>query len=341
MSNYYLGQVNTEAENQVFEGFLERNLYENGGASERTRWFYDANGAKLFFFRSGVMVPIGVIGFNTRLFNTPLGLKRGAIAADLCIDKQYRDVQSALSLVELGVMEVLRSPEVDFVYTIPNRSSRGIIKRTGIFESVGIFERYVKLVSFREVTEGKKYRFLTPIIDGLWSTVVNVHNLRWMSYTQDMAKRFASATNVWSEYNNESMVMGVRDESYMSWRYGSDDKYKVFHIEYKGQNAYLVFMIIKDRAYVVDLLYPKDDATMLTRLFVAFERYCHQKDHSMIVVQSLGCDHAVQTLQKKLWFKRHRPTTKELFVSSSDGPLLAYLTTGEKYWFAGDEDDIQ
>ena len=340
---HHIGQVNTEAENDVFEGFLDRNLYKPGEAAPRNKWFYESGAAKFMFFRDGVIPPIGVMGFTTRLFNTPLGLKVGAIAADLCIDYQYRDVQSALALVKLGVTTVLNSKGVDFVYTIPNRNSKGIIKKTGLFQSAGIFQRQVKLVSFREYLENKRTRIFRPIIDLGWKFATNAHNLRWLTYTLDFGNGFDQATTVWDSYANNPTNMGTRDKLYMKWRFADtpDQKYKVLHISHRGRHAYLVYVVIKNRAYVVDLLYPKGDDDMLLRMFSAMEWHAHKKRYSMIVVQHLGCDDEVSVLKEKLWYRTYKPTTKELFVSTTDATLMTHLVTSDQYWFAGDEDDIQ
>ncbi len=343
MNEHKIAPVTTDAENRIFEGFLNRNLYPDGNAAERTKWFYnDVGSTKFLLFRSGVIGPIGAIGFSTRAFNTPIGLKMGAVAADMCIDKMYRDIQSALVLTELGVLTMLNRPGIDFVYTIPNRSSKGIIKRTGIFESAGTFQRHVKLVSFREVTEGKKYAAATPAIDAAWSGITFLHNLPWLTYNLDFGPNFAMANNPWYTYNDSCMVMGNRDTAYLNWRYADEpnEKYKVFHVYHKGKDAYIVYMIIKNRAYVVDLLYPRDDTSMLRRLFAAFEQFAHRKKLSMIVVQYLGCDSTIKLLEKML-YRKHKPTNKELFVSSRDGLLMSHLTASDKYWFAGDEDDVQ
>lgn len=344
MNDYYLQEVNTAREVEMFESILAKTLYPDGDVKERCKWFYEQGPSVRFLLYSRNLVdPIGTIGYGLRYFLTPLGTKLSAQAVDFAVLKDHRDIQAAFYLVEEGKDRIF-AKGIDFIFSTPNRHAKGIIKRTRAFECVGTFQRHIKLVSFGEVLQNTKFNFATPVVDLAWRGVTKTRNLMLRNGTVDFTMGFIDANLAWATRNTESTTMGVRGRAYLNWRYtlAPGDKYRSFHFTHNGKHAYLVYMIIKNRAYVIDVLYPVGDTTTAVKMFASFEHFCQSKRYSMIVVQYLGCDELIQALEAKLWYRQHKPTDKDLFIATNDNNVLhQYLVHTQKYWFAGDEDDIQ
>ncbi len=336
--SYYIMPVSSAHEAGEFINILNNNLYLNGSAPDRYSWFYEGGHAKAYLlYEFGGSEPIGTIGFRYRKFKTPLGILTGALAADLAINKDKRNIQAALQFVNIAVDAMLKHPDVDFIYTIPNKNSSMVIKRTGLFTSLGNFERYVKLISFEEVFKDKPYRFITPFLNMGWNIASYVSNFgNILKHTNGMNDA------AWDSYSKDDTLMGFRDYDYLTWRYlDANDGYQTFQICDDGKYAFLIYKIIKNRAYVVDLLYPFCDDEMLVKLFATFEQRMFAEDRSMIVVQSLGCDSVINTLSDELWYKPYSNSDKEILVATTDDPVLQCLADCDSYWFAGDEDAIQ
>ena len=341
MKEYYLMRLYGAQDSRDFNLILNQTLYTNGTARKRSEWFYKPSSAMFTLHSNDVDGAIGTLGFSMRDFKTPCGLKTGALAADFSVLKEHRNVQAAMELMTQGVEQILEG-YVDFIYTIPNRESKALIMRTKLFKSVGTFTRHVKMISLGEAMEGSPLRYTRPIADLLWKTTTRLANLR-KRFGVKVDNSFHDTNDTWFTQKDPEVVMGVRDEGYLNWRYfDSPDKgYFAFGVKNElGEKAVLVYKIIKNRAYVVDLLYPEGNDKILVNLFAAFESDCRSYGYSMIVIQHLGADDAIDILSDKLWYREHKPTNKELLVATKDEDLLQCLVESKKYWFAGDEDDI-
>jgi len=338
---YTVTEVSSPVEDAEFIQVLNNNLYD-GDADKRVKWFYQEQPSIRFLLRDENDNAIGTKGYSLRKFKTPLGIKIGAIAADLSVNKENRNLQAALFLEEQTNAIVYRD-DVDFIYTIPNKKSLALFKRNKDFHEVGQFQRHIKLLSFDEVLKGKWYERALPIVNFLWRGITKMKLMAWDGGYKYIGPDFIEANHLWDTYGSER-VMGERTTPYLTWRYETnpDPQYKVFNFSTGGKNTFIVYTIIKNRAYVVDMIYPSCDNVYLIRAFAEFERLCHKEKYSMIVVQYLGCIHEINILESNLWYRKHKPADKRLFVSTCDDELLKHLLSVENsFWFACDEDAIQ
>ena len=225
-----------------------------------------------------------------------------------------------------------------------------VVKRTRLFKSAGTFQRHVKLLRTNELLEGSRIQWAAPVLNPVLNAAVRLNGMRYMSGVPESGILNAHNTDyelpyeVWNSYASKMITtsMGYRSNLYLTWRYGmADEGFRAFQLWHNAEQAWLVWKVIKNRAYVVDMLYPMNNHDMGARLLAHFEDHCLNLKLSMVVLQYLGCDELIQHVEKKLFYRRYHPTNKELLIASNDDILLTHLTEGSKYWFACDEDAIE
>ena len=356
MSKYTIKRAESERDIDDFGRILVRNgLYPTeDAAQERIDWFYRSGSSDMLLLCDEHGCPVGTRGYGLRDFYLGDEKLRGAIGVDISVNEEHRSMFTGLSLLRDSLSLLFSEGLADFSYGIPNKSSTALYKVAKKFVPVGQYNRYVKPLKI-----GDAVNTIRPIpslaVGALNATNLLWHGVNWLhertlnllDSERDVLTSLDSADNTWrnnKRFASPDQLLPDRSGDYLFWRYGinPDENIRRFNILLStAEQATIFYVIIKNRAYVIDYVCPPGTTPQaLMTLFAKFDQHCRQTGFSAIVVQTLGGQTLFDEVLKPLWYRRFSSSNKVLFLAAKTDDLRERLRSASQLWVIGDEDAI-
>jgi len=194
--------------------------------------------------------------------------KAGLNCADLSVHPNFRR-QGVATLLRSATRKAVDEGRFAFLYAHPNDRAAGAHVKAG-HVCVGQMQRWARPVRLgRFVAEklggGSGSRFVGSAIDSTVNVLGRpVRQQRSTSNDVAMSIRFDERFDrLWSSSRVAAPVLGVRDATYLNWRYAESPLYDVHAIlaEDMGElTGYLLFRIAGCVAHILDVFPPTDSA---------------------------------------------------------------------------------
>ena len=228
---------------------------------------------------------------------------------------------------------------------LPNEeASRSLSKAN--WRTISTMERYVKVINIEKI--------IRRSLSAIWLTKLIAFPINYIlkaisceTYARDV-KGYKGAVAVqfderfdilWNDAEKESMIIGLRNRDYLTWRYKSHPliNYQIFTLTHKASLCgYIVFHYFEDSCYIDDLFYLKKNEHP-QYLLTCFLKYIRKTNASNITFHINKNDFFALNLARFGFIKRSDNWRIMIHVDNShDDPSLLM---GDK-WFltAGDKD---
>ena len=196
-----------------------------GSPEAKLAWYYDRNPegppAVRFLVLSEGALPVGVATIGRRRMRDPGGEWVAGFLADFIVAPDHRGLFPALHLQR----EILRhgTQEHRVLFGAPNRASEAVVKRAG-YRRLGMLVRSVRVLRARSYLA----RWIPPWIATIAGAAADGVRLvgdalRGMAYRKLHAEWMdapdASFDDLWQRTAARANVIGVRDRSFLDWRF--------------------------------------------------------------------------------------------------------------------------
>jgi len=241
---------------------------------------------------------IGVQGIVPRHWYIKGTVVATGICADLVVDKNYRSIGPALTMVRQVVELEQRSGDASLLYGFPNPKSESLYRRAG-YSKLGVITRFARPLRLQVWLQRKGIP--NPLAWGLGKLADLAYQVRLLSGTLLSTRRWRSTPvsqfdarfdSFWARIAGNAPPMVVRDRAYLHWRFGNNfaGQTQVMVLEsLDGQiDAYVVYMFSADGlVHVLDFL-AADDSQTLVVLLKRFARAMYRQGRSGIMLEFSG-----------------------------------------------------
>jgi hypothetical protein len=268
-----------------------------------------------------------------------------AIAGDFAVDKQHRNLMTALSL-QKEIRSKIHDTKFKFIYLIPNEQAKGIFLRLG-YKKIGRLTHFIKPLKSEYQHNKHIYSFLQLKLFAMAFDIL-IKNFSkekryktTLNYSIITPEYFDERFDVfWKNVSKHFTIIGERTSFFLNWRYiqSPDKKYKIFCLldDHKDIRGYIVYYLENNRCYIMDMLF-EPSTEVISFLLAEFSRFIRIKGVGSISVVYLGGS----LLEEKLREFNFLPIKNEtdLIIYSPDMADNTDLLKKEKWhFFAGDND---
>lgn len=304
--NYMVDPVKTNEDEVAFINLLNSNLFDDGSAESKVKWFYKDSPipGEMFLLKTENGDPVGTKGYGFRYFSYQGTKLLGAISVDISVSKEHRKLKPALVLNQQSAQMLCTN--VDFHYTFPNGNSDSLFKRKqSNFQKLGQFVRYWKVLDARSVLIEKLgsrsgIKFVAPFIGIGWKIVLPfTHRSSRNTLRTDKKELCIPALN-------SQFFSPQKDAQYLKWRFFDNPfhDYKMLHVK-RGDVEGVVFYFIKNnKAHISDLVYDTQNPNHLLWILSEFEKNAIESGCNAVVISCIA-DENHDRLFKRMLYKPH------------------------------------
>jgi len=342
--SYDVRPVEVSVELETVFSIWQRNLsLSHEQCISKYHWYYETNPyskGKLWFLttRNNGM-PVGVAGLGFRRFSYKGSRFKGAVLADLAVDKEHRILGPALQL-EHTVIEASQK-EADFLYAFPNSKARTVLQRLG-YRKAGDLFRYVKVLRhepyFYQTVHNRMLARPAAFLADLSSRNLfyRLHPHKGeIFHTRDLDE-LPGYDGLWTCIEDD-IVSCAKDRTYLQWRYLECPyiRYGFFGAGRDGRtDCVLVYYLQNSHVYIVDIIIKAGRNRSFGSLLSSFEQTVRKSGAISISISFLGPE-TMSGILKKLGYKKRTPERSLLlYTSPACGSILDTAV-----WMLGDEDN--
>ncbi|MDB4962421.1 MAG: hypothetical protein JWP01_2420 [Myxococcales bacterium] len=323
------------------------NLPVRGALEAKLRWFYcdgpHGPGESFVIEPSQTEEAIGSAGVGVRtmwLHDRPL---RGALLADLAIERAHRSGFPALALVRAVKQHV--SGTYDLGYGFPNAKAAAVYQRTGHRE-LGQMRRYVRVLktaSFLEPRLRVRHvaRAIAKVIDHALVVDTRLRLLRArgleLAWLDQFDGRF---DDLWNEARTLAPVLCERSAAFLRWRFSQQPGYQyriaaLIEASTHRMRAYAVVRNAKNGVELTDLfgVSPTEIDVLLGRLLLALRK----EDHASVSFRFLGSRQIREVLARHRF--AGRPGTRMVALAVGKGMENQLELADPESWYLTDLDE--
>lgn len=241
---------------------------------------------------------IGVQGIVPRRWWCNGEAKPTGICADLVVDKNYRSIGPALTMVR-QVIEIEHTlPNAVLLYGFPNTKSEALYRRAG-YSKIGEITRYALPLRLHHWLIKKGIPAVLAHAIGMLADSARQLRL-WMSTLQAAqrwrcvpAREFDTRFDaLWARVAVHAGSMVLRDSQYMQWRFGNNfaGQTQIMVLEtHDGKiDGYVVYTVSSDKMVSVMDFLAADNDTVLPAMLKLFVRTMYTKGYIGITTEFTG-----------------------------------------------------
>jgi hypothetical protein len=263
---------------------------------------------------------------------------------DFSIEKKYRALGVAVQLRKEAKRHVDEG-KVPFLYAHPNNQMVHIHLRVQ-HKKIGHMKRFVLPLRVSNYLEGNKFgkmagRVLDPVVSGLvkfkFRKPGDYENLPMEKMRFDESYRMLC-----EEINRSYPVTGLRDESYLSWKYKNHPvlSYHLFnYYEKEKLSGYIFYLENQNVLYITEFVC-KPERRAQQNLLSTFMNFCIHHKTNIYSISTVTLEYnSYVTVLRNNGFKFRDDATSSVIAYSADPELKAAVEDGTK-WFmnVGDRD---
>ena len=270
-------------------------------------WYYqrNPNGAPdiLFLLHNGNADTVGVAAVGHRRMRLNNVMLLTAVTVDFVVRPEHRTLFPALLLQKEVCRRALQMHHV--VWGLPNLYATAVFSRAG-YQLVGQMVRYARVLRSTEYLA----RHLSPLISRVAGTIVDWILLGIFVWRKPRARSYltkwqqrpdARFDDLWQRSAAPNQLMGVRDEQYLTWRFGDFllRAYSFFTLasaEDQRLIGYAVCEIDQQTLHVRDFLIDPNIAGAAAYLWHSLVKEAYRKGLTSLSVEF----HGGELLQKEL-----------------------------------------
>lgn len=346
------------------------NLKIVGGVDRKFDWLYreapelpdsvfllaaDRDGARQWVGTAGVGVRA------VRVLGTEL---RGALLADLAVDREHRSVMPALALVRAVKAWALGEGGAGLAYGFPNQHAEGVFKRIGYqpLGTIGRWARVLRHASYasrvkdasiprmpaavrRVVDRAADVRAIAAVAGG----AVDVVRLAAIAPTAVQAARKIKLAwldtaderidQIWDGAKDDYDVCGVRSARFLRWRFPAAEGLSIAIATARGDGipqAYVVVENVDGVAHLRDLFGVREAVGWLLDLLVPA---LYPRGAVSLSVRYLGAPWLVEALESRGFVARHSERLITVGVTDRLDPERRAAITTAARWHLTDADE--
>ena len=266
--------------------------------------------------------------------------------ADFSIDPKYRTLGIAAKL-RRGAKNAVDSGDIQFLYAHPNEKMLAVHKRVGHSE-LALMRRYAKLLNVESKADSlgnfsSIAKAVSPAANQLLNCVDKLRSSK-TGYDVEICDKMKFGdefTHFYNKIESNYAVWGVRDESYLNWRYYDNPVYSSNVVTARGDGeivGFIIFTIAEQEVLVKDIVASETDAidAMVSALSRQLRNSSGCSTLSFIGPES----HPYLEVIQRLGFHK-RPETSSIIVHASPNFEWNSLVGKESNWFmtVGDRDE--
>ena len=279
-----------------------------------------------YYSIDNIICPVGVIG-------------------DISVSKEWRRKGIARKMF-IHLKELDNIEPVKLYFVLPNDSAGGVLKEAG-WETVTKIDRYIKILRFEEriakiISVVLLRRILCFALDRLAKTLSyeaicrKRHNYIW-EVSENVDDRLSE---FWNSLGKDGMIIGVRNEEHVRWRYlkHPEIKYYLFLLKDKGVvTGYIIYHFDEGNCYIADIL-SLNDGESSGGLLSSFIQYIRKESKASCITLKINKNSFGKLPLRKLGFIK-RKDGQIVMAMLKEKEWKDYLAHGEKWYFtAGDKD---
>lgn len=287
---------------------------------------------------------IGVQGIVPRRWWSHGKVKATGICADLVVDKNFRSIGPALSMVRQVLEIEHKLPDAELLYGFPNPKSEALYRRAG-YSKWGEMTRYARPLRLHVWLARKGLPRLLARVLGKINDVA--FQLRLILTTLQASKRWRCVTAdafdsrfdaLWARVVSHAEAMVIRDSEFLQWRFGNhfSGQTQVMVLESRdGQiDGYVVYVVNEDNmACILDFLAVDNDKA-LSAMLCMFLRAMYARGYFGVMLEFAGPKHIREVLGRCGFLPRETSPIYAV-LDQTDNGLIQDL---EPYFTACDRD---
>lgn len=250
-----------------------------GATSDKLHWYYHGNPLLqpkvLLLSDDKTGQPVGTcsLGYRQMQFN---GMPVMATnRCDLAVLNEHRGGLATPLLLEQIRIHGLNTAKL--IYGFPNQRAQRSVASAG-FHKMGLLQTYTKVLNIKDWARSKIPPSWHPITKGWLGTIntawqlsdwIRTERVRGVHYK--LTRPDASFDELWHTQSELSILMGVRDQTYLNWRFDPnvhpDVQFLAAYDDAQSLLGYAAFNLEEGRCQVVDFLArPEPDSWPLKAL---------------------------------------------------------------------------
>lgn len=287
---------------------------------------------------------IGSVSIIPHHYNVKGESKLFGVVGDISVKKNYRRKGIATKLFNY-IREVEFLKDIECLIVLPNTEAEIVLKKTG-WQQISSINRYVRVLNFDYYINIKskfkifKNVFLT--ISNKFSNLICIQRKLAEIYSYKITDKLSSDfDNLWFAFDKSNFVGGLRNRSYLQWRYLDHPliKYQIFCM-YK-KNTFCGYIVFHDdnKTVKIDDFFCADFKTDLRYLLGSFIEYTIKNiNANNIYLRTNNNDFLVHN-PIVFGFIKRKDKQNFLLFSFSDKTINESLKNS-KLWFltSGDKD---
>jgi len=332
---------------------LFRTCFARELSKEKWEWQYEktSEGKPVIVIGESDQGIIGHVALQPRRFLVKGKPSLGGLYADMMVHNEFRGkgLNRRLSARLLSKLyEYARDTGYDFTYGAPNANSRGLARRkkTG-GQRVTEIPRLGKLLNPAYAIK----RIDSKLLRNACRRIVSLGTRStWPLMVQPFANNDLRFDDLWERVYPEYEILGVRDTSYMRWRFGE------YPVQFEDRNSnttfgwvegdvlhgYITVSFIHEGpyriGYIVDILAQRENKTILNDLMSAAILFCRQNRIDLIRAWMTDTWPAYSVFLSRGFLARTSDLCWRVRPLSDSKTPVALMDPGSWYFTLGDSD---
>jgi GNAT superfamily N-acetyltransferase len=314
------------------EYFQWRYLKRPNGAEPIIVWARDASGE--------IAGSLSVIPHHYHVGDT---VCRIGVLGDISVSEKYRGKGIAKEM--FGYLSGLKPVKnLNACIVLPNKEALRPLEKSG-WVTVARLERYVKLLSTREIIERRLNKkisgLVSPVLDFFLKLATREVPLRERSgYKGALEAGFDGRFDeLWAALNKDGMIIGLRNREYLTWRFTDHplEKYGVYALSRDSRLCGYIVFHSNGNAYHIDDFLSLREGESRDCLFSYFIEHVRKSGLASKIVINLNNDNPTGANLRKFGFFKSPDFLNFMVLQNGNAPGI--LSEGNT-WFitAGDKD---
>jgi hypothetical protein len=280
---YYIEEADLESDKKEIITFLNKQIEDLNFNEKYYAWRYEDNPAgKARCWLAKNEEKDNIIGISSVFprkfyFNSkPLIVYN---AGDFHFTRDYRCFSPAFKTQKTLIKEIKKT-NTKLIYGLPSNLAYDVLDRVG-YKKLGDFKQYIKPINLSYMSDDYlpsllKFLPIRNIID-----VINKPFSKEYGYKNEdeifvETPKFFNFKfdSYWEKIKSTYKIIGERSSSFLNWRYIDNPNkiYKIFCIKNINDDVlgYIVYFMIKNIYYIVDIMFPSDNEvinSLLSKFF--------------------------------------------------------------------------
>jgi len=346
MGEISIRQVDPAAERERILAVLAANL-PAAAAAERFDWLYLSNPdgpALVWLAEHETGAPVGTSAAHPRRMYVGSERMYALNLGDFAVDRSQRSLGPALRLLRATLAPVCDRTYA-FSYDFGSASMHAVYRRMRV-HALGCSERWMQPIAMRRLRRGPPGAgWLAAVaggaVDALWHARRSIHGrvkgLRLDVLAAECGEEFDALD---ARVARERRVGGVRDATYLTWRYLRNPVWKHEILCARADGRLVGYAVLRfttpDTVSIVDM--QGEHIRVCRMLLSGAARRAAARNAAALDVEVLAGSEAARLI-RRLGFIRRESADGPVVFWPPDGPRAAELEAAENWWLIGGDRD--